>query len=58
MRVTGKRGVSEDDSFEAYAVHMFGRHVYINTNNGKIHTEPVDSEKAKEIRSKLVRIVR
>ncbi len=58
MRVTGEQGVSRDDSFEAYAVHVFGRHVYINTNDGKIRIEPDDSDKAKEIRSKLVRSVK
>ncbi len=48
----------KDDSFEAYAVHVWGREVYLNTKEGDIEKEPFDSQKAKAIRSKLMRSVK
>ncbi|MEW6347714.1 MAG: hypothetical protein AB1646_01515 [Thermodesulfobacteriota bacterium] len=48
----------KDDSFEAYAVHVWGREVYLNTKEGDIEKEPFDSHKAKNIRSKLMRSVK
>ncbi len=58
MRASWEEGTGKDDTFEAYAVHVFGRGVYFNTKGGEIHKEPDASEKAKTIRGRLIRSVK
>jgi hypothetical protein len=58
MRPRWEDVTSRDDSFEACAVHVLGRDAYFNGKDGEIHKAPDASERARAIRSKLVRSVR
>ncbi len=49
---------SQTEKFRAYAVHVWGRDLFVNSGDGKIREMPLDSEESARIRSKLLRSVR
>jgi hypothetical protein len=47
-----------EESFQAYAVHVWGTGLLLNTTDGQVEKAPVDSEVSAMVRSKLLNSVK